>query len=305
LVLRHCSTDVNVPVDLGGGVSAHPNCPIPVPDHWREWLGSLQTGVIEAANLVLAVEIPSQTPTILDAETHALDSRLTALWRGLLLQGIPTYQDIRMLFGGVDDSGQSSVRRVSRPVDAVRHQQGNVFDVTTAVLVNSKRAADRLEGLYAARPDYRRVRAGLHALNSGVEERGLEERLHQFVRALDGLMMLPQGRSRREFIARGPTFVAGTDLPTVLGQLYDLRSTQEHLNELGPVIHVATPIELERVVSRRSYQAEQAALAAYRQLLDGGSLGDFRTEATIEAFWQLGEGERRRRWGSPLDLDSL
>jgi hypothetical protein len=291
-------------VDLGGGVSAHPACPIELPAHWREWLGTLQAEVITGANLLIAIEMPSQTPTILDAETQLLDRRLTAMWRGLSLQGVPTYQQAKILLGGVDDRGETSVRRVSTPVTAYRHQFGESLDVSSTVLASAKRFADRIDHVYGAVPDFRRVRAGFTALNKGIEEHTAAERLHQFVRAMDGLMKLPQGAGRREFTNRGPTFVTGTGLNGILEQLYLLRNTQEHLNEFRAVIPAPTQREFDRITSLRAYQAEQAALASYRRLFDGGPLNDFLTEASIDAFWRLDEAERRRRWGAAFDLDA-
>jgi hypothetical protein len=121
---------------------------------------------------------------------------------------------------------------------------------------------------------------------------------------MDGLMKLPQGAGRREFTNRGPTFVTGTGLNGILEQLYLLRNTQEHLNEFRAVIPAPTQREFDRITSLRAYQAEQAALASYRRLFDGGPLNDFLTEASIDAFWRLDEAERRRRWGAAFDLDA-
>jgi hypothetical protein len=93
-----------------------------------------------------------------------------------------------------------------------------------------------MEHIYAGRPDFRRLRAGLNAVITGVEEPMANERLHQFVRALDGLMMIPWGGGKGVFAQRGATFVCGTDLPNVLEELYKLRNAQEHMNDFKTVL---------------------------------------------------------------------
>jgi hypothetical protein len=47
----------------------------PIPTLWREWLGSIRAGEIEASNLFLLAKLSSSTPEINDAENKALTQR--------------------------------------------------------------------------------------------------------------------------------------------------------------------------------------------------------------------------------------
>jgi hypothetical protein len=94
-------------------------------------------------------------------------------------------------------------------------------------------------------------------------------------------MMIPPGPGRDVFADRGVTFISGANLHDLLIQLYRLRNTQEHLNDFKRVIVAPTPEEFDRRLSRRAYQAEMAALAAYRRLLTNPTLlAHFRSEST-------------------------
>ena len=43
---------------------------LPIPDHWREWLGTVRAGEIEGSNLILLSKMQSSGPDILDAENQ-------------------------------------------------------------------------------------------------------------------------------------------------------------------------------------------------------------------------------------------
>jgi hypothetical protein len=105
LALHQCSGRIAVPLDLGDGLSAHPTCPLDLPEHWQRWLGEIPTKTIVEAKLLIGFVRPSPTPTILDAEIDSLDQQLSGMWRSVLLQGIPSYQGGVMVFAGVNRDG--------------------------------------------------------------------------------------------------------------------------------------------------------------------------------------------------------
>ena len=189
LAFDNCAeVPLNAALDLGDGITVHPACPIDLPEHWRTWLGTLQTGYLVDANLAVCVQIDSATPTDLDGETKQLEKRLSALRLGLFLHGIPDYRNDFIVLGGVDADGSASVRRVSRPQLAYRHRCGRRPQITADTLMIAKECANGILGLCEHPSTFRRLRAGFHACTRGMEERSLDDRLHQYVRALDGLM---------------------------------------------------------------------------------------------------------------------
>jgi hypothetical protein len=133
-----------------------------------------------------------------------------------------------------------------------------------------------------------------------------EERLHLFVRALDGLMAIPRGPGQTVFATRGLTFVDAANVDPLLTQMYVLRNTQEHLNDFRPVVAAPNDDEFRRIVSARAYQAEQAALAVYRRIADAPAVrAHFFSDPSTDAFWALDATTRAGIWGARVDLDAI
>jgi hypothetical protein len=61
-----------------------------VPEHWREWLGTIQTEAVERSNLTLLCKMPSKTPAVLDTESEILKRRVWGFYIGLLLSSMFT-----------------------------------------------------------------------------------------------------------------------------------------------------------------------------------------------------------------------
>ena len=291
-------------VDAGDGVSFHDRCPIALPDHWKEWLGTLATDHVHDANLIIAVQVTSATPQILDAETNAVDERLRALFYCLLLDGIVDYRAGVAFLGGIGPDGSLSVRQHYQIPTAYRHAAGSRPRVTPAAVTRAKRRAEVLMGLHV-HDDYRRLRAGFRACIAGIEEITPQERIHQYVRAIDGLMHIPVGNGRETFAARGQTFVSGNNVADALRDLYRLRNAQEHLNSLRAAITAADDDEFQRVASLRAYQAQQGALFCYGRLFDNAPLlQQFETDASTDVFWALSDVARSGLWGTAFDMDA-
>lgn len=292
------------PVALGDGISVHPGCPIELEEHWRIWLGTLHAEHLTGANLVFTVQVDSETPTVVDAETKRLHEQLLALRFGLCLHGIPDYSNNLIALGGIDDEGVTSVREIQIPALVYRHPYGRRPTITAETLASTSMCARQILALYDNQGAFRRVRAGFRACTRGMEELAPGERLHQYVRALDGLTMLRPREGRREFSRRAQLFATGDTIATTLVQLYQLRSAQEHLNEFRNVFGELTEADCRRMHSLRAWQAEQAALQAYQRLFTTrGLLTRLESDANIREFWALDDHTRRAVWGTACDLD--
>jgi len=304
LALDNClELAITAPLKLSESATIYPYCPVAFPDHWREWLGTLQTAAFEKASLAIVVERPSKTPHDLDHEIHEIDLELRAHFCGILLNGIPDYRDGLVAIGGVNEKAELAITQVRRLHTAYRHEFGKRLTIDGEVVQISSAIGAVVLDLHSNK-QYRRVRAGFKALVRAIEEFLPEERLHQYVRSVDGLTMLPKGKGEEQFIVRAQTFATGDKLPMVLQELYRLRNAQEHLNEIRAVIVANSDQEAWRLISLRGYQAEQLALAAYRRLLTTPELlARFESDESTAAFWNLSVGERCIVWGEPFDLD--
>jgi hypothetical protein len=133
------------------------------------------------------------------------------------------------------------------------------------------------------------------------------ERLHQFVKALEALIKPDIGNTRRQFAHRiDQTFtVANAETRETLNQIFDLRSRIEHVHDPLDVLdgdhdaRVAT-------ANRRTRQVDVLARFALTRVLEDDDLfGTFKTDAGVDAFWQLADVARAAAWGERLDLRTV
>lgn len=309
LCLTEASAGITGDIDLAatpGEVVAHSTCPIALPGQWERWLGELKTADITGANLSVAIQIASPTPDILDAEMRTLEQRAERLWHGLRLNGIPGYKAAHILIGGITNAGDLRLRNVAKLGLSYKHRFGIPLTIDEAVLRRAVPYGDALQSIFTMNPDFRRLRAGYLALASGIEEPQPEERLHQFVRALDGLMALGPRQGQTVFAERGQTFVDSADVENDLRQMYVLRNTQEHLNDFRAAVAAPNEQEFLRRFSMRGYQAQHTALAVYRRLAEQAALrGRFVSDQSTVTFWALPDGTRGQIWGTKVDLDAV
>ncbi len=143
----------------------------------------------------------------------------------------------------------------------------------------------------------------LNALFNGLKQAG-QDRLHQFVRSLEALILPDIGKTEKQFAYRCQTFArAGDDTRTLLLEAFDMRSDTEHLSPWEEAVQKYPADQREDVCWHRTRQIEHLACDAYSRLLRDAALrAHFRTEAAIATFWKLPDDQRRTLWGKPLDI---
>jgi hypothetical protein len=155
----------------------------------------------------------------------------------------------------------------------------------------------------ADKTQFRRVIRGMNTLFNGLKETG-QDRLHQFVRSLEALILPDIGRTEKQFVHRCQTFArAGDDTRDLLVEAFAMRSDTEHLNPWDEAVQSYPADQREDVCWHRTRQIERLACDAYSRLLRDAALRNhFRTEAAIAAFWKFPDDQRRALWGQPLDI---
>jgi hypothetical protein len=292
-------------VDLAPGLRAFKAAPFELPQQWKEWLGTLQAGHFAKSNLVLMVDRPSSTPTDLDQETRDRERELSAFVFALMMSGVPDYRET-IWFSGANVDGEISVRGLRR-LDVFYRTPGQLRPVLDdASMITTAKLGTKILDLFRSQ-DYRRVRVGFNKLIEGLKSPQPRDRLHEFVRSIDGLMALEAGKSTRQFVHRGHTvasFVNGID---TCRTFYDLRSAEEHLNDWRQILDPTGNLDgfaLEASGLTWADAAQRLATDIYRRLLlSPALLSEFKDETSTKAFWALDDKERQRRWGAPMSLE--
>jgi hypothetical protein len=236
-----------------------------------------------------------------------LKRRLRHLTYCLVLQGAPSFTD-SFVISGSNHSGIPEPTMFDRARIFVPSQGSQGLVVQRAVVDRAVRLAASLARIDIQGEDWRRLRRAIDALLSGTAERRYQdERIHQFARCLEGLILPTEGRTQRQFVHHAQTFAkASAATTTMLTQIYEIRSKIEHLHNALDFFTEGTNSEREELLYKLGRRVDTLARYALTRVLENPTLTEiFKTDASIDAFWKLRDDERVELWGERLDLESI
>lgn len=288
---------------LSDGTWVMPGVPIADLGIWKEWIGSLRMERLGRANVVLFVEEPSSNPEILDAVHQRLKKGLSRLFYMLHLRAGVEIAEGADLLCGSSENGVPGIRQMSEMPTFHQSKGWTRAPITQAWLEDSLVLRAGVVAMDAEKTKFRRVIRGLNTLFNGLKETG-QDRLHQFVRSLEALILPEIGKTEKQFVHRCQTLArAGDDTRALLKEAFAMRSGTEHLNPWDHAVQSYPADQREDVCWHRTRQIEHLACNAYSRLLRNDALRQhFETEAAIAAFWKLQDEQRRAIWGKPLDI---
>lgn len=274
---------------------------IDIPTEWREWLGSIRVREVANCNLFLASKQASATPDILDGENQALEKRVWHFYVGLLLSAMFSPAHRPVLVTGACREGVIGIRQhkdLNFPVPQVFRPYPSVGagDILAAASLGQQ--------LDAMLPTA--IPGGLwrlfRILYLYIETRAvadLLDRIHQYCRCIDGLILPDIGKTKQQFKSRTELFI-GPGHHDLMGALYDIRSNVEHLHENRylEVFDRATRLDL----MQKEAIIEYVARVTLARIVSQDALWwHFGNTAALDKFWALNPAERRTIWGSPID----
>lgn len=307
IALANIRLEETVPseIELAPNLWITRSLPIALDSHWREWVGSIEAERLEKAALFLVAKGASRTPELLDNENKAYQNQAYYLYWGLLLTGFFQLYDYAPLqLTGAKQASGLDIRSISR-MDKPEFIPGTpITTLDLRRLRNSAFVADAISQLIG-RKKHPRLWKVIHGFSAGITSHLAEDRLHQFVRCIEGLIYPDIGKTERQFKSRSEVFVGPRD-HELMGKLYELRSAVEHLHD--PLTYIDGSASQEKVIAlfRKSFEAE--AIARYclaRFLRSPGLWPYFEDDSTLEEFWQLEKSEREKLWGAPLDISRI
>lgn len=299
-------------VQIGEGLHAMHEPPVNIPEHWKEWLGTIEVRRLKECRLFLLANAPSETPDVLDDESVWLEHRLNLFHSALALASVGYHVSHGQLLIGARTKEHTSVRQVRR-VEPIIHSPG--LPLEFIVTLQQLRHADRLVPILwelGLNGTHGRLWRALRAFESALHTVDLSNRLHQLVRAVEGIMPIPAGkkergdRSQRDWFADKSSILwtepANRDR---LLAMYDARGATEHLavpvrdlQKRDPSLSAA---EAEIPFAALVFLAEGLARHALVRVLESGTLlPHFATERSMTSFWAQPDAEIRKAWGGPF-----
>jgi hypothetical protein len=272
-----------------------------VPAHWREWLGTIRTEEVEDSNLFLISKMSSQAPEVLDAKTAELQRYAGHFYTGLLLASpfAPAHKPV--MLAGYRQNGEINVRSQHDYEPAIPSTVRYYPPVTFSELQLAAKIATQIATIETARLTGGRWRL-FRVLHLYLEARTIRDnmdRLHQYCRCIDGLIVSKQGEARKQFKSRTELFI-GPRHHDMMGETYEVRSDVEHLHENKhlEVFDRAVRLELVRKLEMMEYIARSALV---RIVLEPKLWPHFANTAALQAFWALDEWQRHALWGAPIN----
>lgn len=288
---------------LSDGTWVMPGVPVADLGIWKEWIGSIRSEWLSKANLVLFVEEMSANPEILDAVHQRLGANLTLLFHLIHLRSGVECASADLLCGS-SRNGSPEIRQMSQLPTFYQSKGYRRAPITAEWLEDAMALRIGIVAMEVDKSEFQRVIRGLNTLFKGLKEEAHQDRLHQFVRSLEALILPDIGKTKNQFTHRCQTFTrAGDDTRDLLLEAFAMRSNAEHLHPWDAAVQNYPADQRECICWHRTRQIERLACEVYARLLRDATLrSHFRTDTAIAAFWNLPDDKRRKLWGKPLDI---
>jgi hypothetical protein len=290
---------------LVNGLYLTQTLPLPIADHWQRWIGDLRTKDIREAGAYLLLARPSQSPDILDGDNQSLMQDVCRYWDALLIVETPYVGKSPTLLTGANVSGEIKILQLldlRQPQRRTYNQRAILRRLQQSDFANATGVAAGLASITSGK-DHVRLKRALFAFFSGIHDTRHDERLHQFCRCIDGIILSGRGSGRKDFKSRTALFM-GAGNEDVADEIYQMRSAVEHLRPAeSEAVGCANLKEKRTRVLVRDVQAEMIARHCLTKILtDDNLLQQFKDDSNIEQFWVESDCVRKCRWGDAMDF---
>ncbi|MDQ0317248.1 hypothetical protein [Amorphus orientalis] len=297
--------DTDPVFDEGEQLAILPNWKITLNSEWSSWIGEIHIEEIKDTNLILVSKSTSETPKVLDGENQRHNQASWLQYIGLLLSSSFHSWSAPIRIGGGKVSSKLSLREYAR----IDPPKASIGTIQPAIDARDLRTAFELgKSLYWHKnnPEPQgswRINRILRLYEEARQRPEIIDRIHQFSRCIEGLILASPGKTRRQFKSRTELFI-GENHHNTMDRIYRIRSDVEHLNEdylLSPRIRD----KLLEIARQEIFISSVARHALTKIVANPILYGHFANREALSKFWELPGEERRAIWGTefkPLEL---
>ncbi len=276
---------------------------IPEP-HWQEWVGTHFTERLDSGDLSLISKGPSASAGVLDIESLWHSERAFYFYFGLLVSGLTSASRKPLQVMGANEDGGVRIRSITDLDQPTMVEGAPLAQVGMEQLERAAAHADALQIIYSE-AQYSRLKRLLQAYLVGATENFLDNRIHQFMRCVEGFILPNQGETTKQMGTRTVPFFT-SDQRQLIKELYQIRSNVVHLHDPFKSIKSvdgATPREKDVNLHRYSFLAHSIARFLVDSLLADQKLWrHFVDDNALQKFW---EHQLYTEWQSKLDVGDL
>jgi hypothetical protein len=270
------------------------------PEEWTEWLGSIRAEDVADSNLLLLSKQPSQQPDVLDGENKRLQRLVSLFYVGLLLSSTFATSHKPVLLTGARRGDEMGIRQAGDFEAPVPCEFRPYPEISARELEDGARLGLKIQEMEQTRGRWRFFRVlQLYQETRAVPD--LLERIHQYARCIDGLILPDPGRTKQQFKSRTELFI-GPRHHELMGDIYDVRSAVEHLHVNRYLEEFNREVRLDLL--QKEAIAEYMARTSLSRIIDNPALWPcFSNTASLERFWAMSSQERQASWGEPQDIN--
>jgi len=274
-----------------------------LPAHWRDWLGTIRTQAVERSNLFLLSKAQSWDPDVLDGESVKLKHQAQLFYASLLLASRFAPADKPIMLSGYRRAGEIIIRSQDEfdpPIPSLvrRYPAVTLAELQLAARIASQIAAIETTSLPGGHWRLFRV---LHLYYEACTIISNMDRLHQYCRCIDGLIVPDAGKTKRQFKSRTELFI-GPHHHDMMGEIYDVRSDVEHLHE-NKHLEIFDRLAMLELVKKLEMIEFVVRSALVRIVVEPKFWPSFANTVALQAFWARSEQDRRALWGDPINPD--
>lgn len=294
-------TDDSVVSQALGGLQLIAGASFPLDDFWRKQLGSRASEDLESCDSFLIARLASERPGVLDGESQTLQLSVHNAYLGLLMTGPWAPAHRPLVLTGAREADEIVLRQhqaldgpvpgiiTAYPAIAIRH------------FAEAARLAKCLSDIPAAgiKGGHWRLWRTLDIFRNAVAIRDLVERVHQYCRCIDGLILPGVGKTAAQFKSRTELFIGPKHHP-LMETLYEIRSADEHLNETKYLEVFDRDVRLD-VLQKEMIVSYMVRRVLFHLIGTPHLWEHFGNAVALEAFWKLEPADRQKIWGDPID----
>lgn len=198
--------DLPARLDLRDGLWAFTELPFGIPEHWQGWIGSLRYRSLDEGDLFLVGGGPSEEPDVLNAENeHYVGCAFDLYLALLVVDHVFVHEDPSRLTGA-NREGEVDVRSIGQ-LEPPRWIEGAPFGrVTVAQLEDAATLVPAIVELRDS-PHFQRLGRSFRAFYRAIRTQSLEEKVHQYLRCVEGFIVPEPGRTLARLRSRTELFL--------------------------------------------------------------------------------------------------
>ena len=272
-----------------------------IPSNWQEWLGRFRVDDIGRSNLFLLCKIEKPQGAF-DRSFKLAQRRVMNFYSGLLLSSMFSPAEQPFLFAGEGTNGEVLINRweeIRRPVEC---HPSPYPEIPRRSIKQAADIAQNLNEIWTGEPPTRDILRLARVATIYSNARCMDDpldRIHQYVRCLEGFIVPKIGNTKQDFKKRTGQFI-GERHAQRMGEIYNIRSKVEHLKEVQFL--EVSKLEIKPEVLGKEVFIEQAARETLEHIISRKGLWKhFGNEEALECFWCLPDEERKDIWDQPAD----